>query len=787
MRKVIATVLAIIMIGAIGLASLSRTNASVEGEITVHLNGRKIEFDVAPIIENGRTLVPIRAIFEALDMEVTYYEGAIVAEKEGLKIELTVDSDIALVNGERIILDVPGRIIDGRTFVPLRFVGESTGLTVNYDSNTRVVTMNALANTALAPKNHDLRSDWDNSSATIITLNGGAVLVEGSGATASGGVVTISQAGTYVVSGTLTNGQIVVDATKDDRVHLVLNGVEITNRTGAAIYAPVCDKLILTLADGTNNTVTDGGSNFSYTLVDDEEPNAAIFSKNDLTINGTGTLTVNAGFNNGIGTKDDLLIVSGNFIINAANHGLRGNDSVGIVSGMFDITAGSDGIRTNNDSNESRGWIHIEDGTFDIKAQKDGIQAENNLSITGGVFIITTGDGSANAPVRMGGFGDGRQGGMGGMPPMGGQPPMNGRQPQPQATVTETDDESTSMKALKARTQINITGGAFTIDAEDDGVHSDGDVFISGGNLSIKTGDDGIHADNAVVITGGVIDIPVCYEGIEGLSVTISNGTISIIASDDGINAASAGDSDIFGGGRTQGDFPQDWLQREMPEFPQGEWPDQWPNQWPDRQPGRQPGFPQDSQQGRPQGGQGPQGGGMSEPRFSITDDAFIRISGGEIDIVASGDGIDSNGHVYIEGGLIKINGPSMGAEGAIEMDGDFIVTGGEIITAGSVYSLTEGSAQPLIRVSYTRQHDSGSLISVKDSDGVTLLEYTSKMAFTASGFTSPSFRTGQTYSVYINGEKCIDVTINDLTTSISDNGGAYSAGMGGRPGGMGR
>ena len=685
MKKLLALLIIMTFICTVGSGTLSLSSAGASNEkiITVLLSGKKIEFDVAPVVENGRTLVPLRAIFEALDMEVNYDVGAITAKKEGLTINLTIDSSIAYINGEENTLDVPSRIVNGRTIVPLRFIGESTGLTVGYDGATKTVTMNDLPNAILTPKNHDLKSDWDNNTVTKITLNGSSALVEGSGAAANGGVITISKAGTYVVSGTLTNGQIIVNATNEDRVCLILNGTNITNRTGAAIYAPQCDKLILTLADGTENTVTDGGSDYIYTLVDDKEPNAAIFAKDDLTINGTGKLTVNAGFNNGIGTKDDLLIISGNFIVNAANNGVRGNDSVGIINGTFKITAGNDGIQTSNDTNENKGFIIIEDGSFSITAKNDGIQAENSLTITGGIFQIITGGGSANAPVREGGFGRDFNNGE--------------RQPRPQIPVTTTVDESSSMKAIKAQKQINITGGVFNIDAEDDGIHSNYSIFISGGKLNIKTGDDGIHADSAVVISGGITDIPVCYEGIEGLTVTISGGNISVVASDDGINA-SAGDND-----------EQIEQLRSMTEGS--------PERG-GRQPGRQPG----GQQGVPQDGQGMPSNG-NEPKFAITEGAFVLITGGTIDLWGGTDGIDSNGHLYIEGGTVKISGQSMGAEGALDMDGDFVINGGDLITAGSIYPTTGGSTQPIIRVSCTNQNASGTAITIKNSNGNTLLE----------------------------------------------------------------
>ena len=178
------------------------------------------------------------------------------------------------------------------------------------------------------------------------------------------------------------------------------------------------------------------------------------------------------------------------------------------------------------------------------------------------------------------------------------------------------------------------------------------------------------------------------------------------------------------------------------------------------------------------------QGGNGGEPKFAVTEGAFIRITGGTLDLKGGTDGIDSNGHIYFEGGTVKISGQSSGAEGALEQEGDFVVTGGELITAGSVYTPAASSTQPVILLSYTSQQASGSVVTIKDSSGKVLIEYTSKMAFSASGFTSPSFKKGEKYTVFINGEKRIEITISDLVTKISDDGGTYSIGRGGGMGG---
>jgi hypothetical protein len=321
------------------------------------------------------------------------------------------------------------------------------------------------------------------------------------------GTVEITSAGTYTLTGTLANGQILVSADKTEKVTLILSGVNITNKTGAAIYAPQCDKLTVTLAAGTQNSLTDGGSAFVYTNTADEEPNAALFCKDDLTINGTGALTVNAGFNNGIGTKDDLAIESGTFIINAANHGIRGNDSVTVSGGNFSITAGNDGIQTNNEEDATLGNIVIKSGVFKITAAHDGIQSANTLTVSGGEFDIKTG-GSTSAAA----------------------------------------DTSDSYKGVKATSDINISTGTFVVSGADDAIHSNGNITIRGGDFTLASGDDGIHADGTLNVSGGNINVTKSFEGLEGANVNISAGTITVISTDDGINAAGGTNASVGGG-----------------------------------------------------------------------------------------------------------------------------------------------------------------------------------------------------------------------------------------------
>lgn len=332
--------------------------------------------------------------------------------------------------------------------------------------------------------------------------------MSGSGASVSGSTVTISRAGTYLVSGTLSDGQLLVSAASDDLVHLVLDGADITNTSGASLYASQCDKLVTTLADGTSNTLTDGGTSFAYNDPGNEEPNAALFSKDNLTLNGTGSLAVNASFNNGIGTKDDLVIVSGSLTVSAANHGVKGNDSVRVVGGELNVTAGADAIQTDNAEDTAKGWVLIEGGTLNLISAGDGIQADTALTITGGTFSIASG-----------------------------------------SSARGTGAASDSYKGLKSKGDILISGGSFDVRSYDDSVHANGSIAMLGGTFTLASADDGVHADANLTISGGEITVTQSYEGLEAANIFLEGGTVSVTAQDDGVNAAGGNGGSGGGGG----------------------------------------------------------------------------------------------------------------------------------------------------------------------------------------------------------------------------------------------
>ena len=240
----------------------------------------------------------------------------------------------------------------------------------------------------------DQDASYDEAQATRITLSDDGIAIEGTGAAAEGSVLTISEEGVYVLSGTLGNGRVVVSCTDTEKVQLVLAGVDIHCEDYAALYIEEADKVFVTLADGTENSLSDGTE---YASEEGDNVDAALFSRADVTLNGTGALRVTGNYNHAVVSKDDLVITSGAYTITAVGHGLNGKDCVKISGGSFAIDAGGDGIQSDNDEDAERGYVYITGGSFDITAANDGIQAETELRIEGGEFSLTTGGGSANA------------------------------------------------------------------------------------------------------------------------------------------------------------------------------------------------------------------------------------------------------------------------------------------------------------------------------------------------------------------------------------------------------
>ena len=348
----------------------------------------------------------------------------------------------------------------------------------------------------------DLAGNYDESEAVKITLSGKTAACNSSNVQIEDGVVTIKAAGVYVLSGTFTDGTIVVDAGDDDKVQLVLDGVSITAADYAAIYAKNADKVFVTLAEGAGNSLTVSGD---YVQTDDNNVDAVIFAKCDLTLNGTGSLTVKDNTGHGIVSKDDLVVTGGTYTIYSQDHCLNGKDSVRIADGTFNLSCDEDGIHAGNDDQQD-GYVYIEGGDINISVGDDAIHAEGLLIITGGDIdvskscegvegdkILVTGgdidvissDDGFNAAGGSSGSGDNHDG-FGGGPGMGG-------------VDMDADNDA----------YILITGGTININANGDGIDSNGCIGITGGSVYVlgpsDNGNGAMDYGICAAITGGEI------------------------------------------------------------------------------------------------------------------------------------------------------------------------------------------------------------------------------------------------------------------------------------------
>ena len=385
----------------------------------------------------------------------------------------------------------------------------------------------------------DLAGTYEESGAVYVTLSDDGITGETDGVVIKGQTVIITAEGTYIFSGTLSEGQIVVDA-DNAKAQIVFDNVDITCASSAAVYVKSAEKVFVTLAEGSQNTLRNTDE---YVAIDDNNIDAVIFAKSDLTLNGTGSLTIISAEGHGIVSKDDLKIIGGTYDITAAGHALLGKDSVRIADGTFILTAEKDGIHAENADDEEKGYIYIADGDFTITSDGDGMDASNIVQIEDGTLDITAGGGAANSLKTHESDVPGGPGG--GMPQNGEKPdgesmPQMGEKPDgenmPQDTTT--DESGTSTKGIKAGGGMYLNGGTYQIDSADDSIHSNANITIADGTYTLATGDDGVHADDALIVNGGTITVTESYEGLEGLTVTINDGTIDITASDDGINTA---------------------------------------------------------------------------------------------------------------------------------------------------------------------------------------------------------------------------------------------------------
>lgn len=375
--------------------------------------------------------------------------------------------------------------------------------------------------------NRDFRTEYEENCA-YIQLNGSSAVCESNAVEIEEGTITIKDEGTYVITGTLEDGQIVVESEETDKTQLVLKEASIHSETSAAIYIKQSDKVFITLEAGTENSLSNGGT---FENIDENEIDGVIFSKSDLTLNGAGSLNIESAGGHGIVSKDDLKITDGDYSINAATHGLSANDMLGIGGGVFSIVSGEDSIHC--DTN-----IWIENGTFEISAGDDAVHADETLvvcggnihisdsyeglealdiQITGGDISITASDDGLNAA---GGTDQSGFGGMGndafGRP---GGHPNKGQGGGPGGMQSGSSDGS-----------IVITGGTLYIKASGDGIDANGTLEITGGVITVCGPTQGDTAtldyDVSGIITGGTF----IGTGARNMAQTFSDAEQGVIA-----------------------------------------------------------------------------------------------------------------------------------------------------------------------------------------------------------------------------------------------------------------
>lgn len=337
---------------------------------------------------------------------------------------------------------------------------------------------------------------WDTANTTSIDLNTSSITVTGQGATASGTTVTITAAGTYNINGSLTNGQIVVNANDDAVVKLIFNSISVSNSSSAPVFIQKSKKTIIILPDNSTSTLSDA-TTYTYATADEDEPNATIFSKSNATIYGNGKLNITSNFNDAIGSKDGLLIKNATISLTSVDDGIRGKDYLIVNNANITANVKGDGLKSDNEDDAGAGYISILDGVFKITSTGDAISAKNNVTITKGTFTLIAGGGSS--------------------------------------AQLATD---ASAKGIKGINGVTIDGGEFTLNTADDGIHSNKLVVINGGTYTIASGDDGIHSDAELTINDGTITISKSVEGIEGGIITVNKGTLDVTSSDDGFNSS---------------------------------------------------------------------------------------------------------------------------------------------------------------------------------------------------------------------------------------------------------
>lgn len=385
----------------------------------------------------------------------------------------------------------------------------------------------------------DLSGDYDANKADSIILADGNSTSSSKAVSISEDTVTITGEGTFLISGTLTDGMLIVDAEDSAKVQLVFQGVTINSNTSAAVYVKNADKVFITLAEGTNNSLSNGGE---FVAIDDNNIDGVIFSKKDLTLNGSGSLSVNSPADHAIVCKKDLCITNGTYDLTAASHTLAGKKSVRIAGGTITCEAGKDGIHAANDEDADSGYVYIQDGSLSISAESDGISAISEINIAGGEIDITKSYEGIEA--RLINISDGK------IDIVSEDDGLNATS----KTVSEDEEDTNTpndqngfgrgggMMDTQSDANISVSGGIINVNANGDGFDSNGYIHVSGGESYIMgpadSGNAALDPGIEAYITGGVF----VAVGMSGMAENFSSESIqcAMLVNTDSNNASGS-------------------------------------------------------------------------------------------------------------------------------------------------------------------------------------------------------------------------------------------------------
>lgn len=719
--------ISIILNCALALIMLSGANIVSAKKISVELDGKELTFDVDPQIIDGRTMVPIRKIFEEIGALVKWNSDTqtITARKSSKTVTLSVGSKELNVDigdkdndGNSIVeiiqLDIPAQINDGRTLVPIRAISESFGLNVDWNEDEQKILITS-----------DIDDDsWKDNKGTIDLSN---LSYTGDGINITNNQFSITSGGDFTLTGTLNNGNIVVST--NEAVKLRLSNVSITTKNEPCIFIENSDKTYITITENTENI-----------LVAENSENGAIYAKDNLEIKGNGTLNIESSSGHGIKASDNLTIKNGNININAKSDGIHVNDT-------FKMT----------------------DGNLNIISECDGIGSESIVNISGGIINIKTN----------------------GVPTESSNSKKNNQNEftKNREEVNDVEFEK-STKGINAEWMIYISGGNITINSASHAIHCQDEIQIDGGNLSINsTYEKGISAHGNLTIDGEEtsIDIIKSTEGIESKNImTINNGFIKVYSTDDALNA-TGGNSGTMDIPRNNFDKQTDSTKHMQPDGNEKINSDQIgrrntkPNM---NENGTDdkfiPQFTRDFANNKIDDhkmfpdGEIPQMNGEIVTHDNSKNKNFkdcLVINNGYLELYAEDDCIDSNGNLIINGGTIKATNPTgsfAGAFAVIDPDGKTVISENAtlIFATGSGDERNLNISQNTIVLYCNSSHSANESIIVSDTDNNIMYEYSPVGAFNTVLICSKNLVLNETYIITV-GEEKYEAALSNQNTII--------------------